>query len=853
MISFKRLISSTMAAVMGLSLFTGTAMSFLAQDVKNTEFATEATVLGALEIMVGDAYTGDFRPNDSIKRAEATKIGVALMGLTEAANTIGQTSKYPDVSRDYWANGFINTATNHGLVIGDTSGNFRPEDQIKFTEAATILVRALGYETQAIAKGGYPAGYVAVASSMGLTKGVTAAQDALISRGNVATMAYNALSINLMEQTGFGSNTKYEVTKKTILKDKLGISLITGKVNAVGASVLDGGSALSNNGIRIGTNNYTTEKVDTRTILGFNADGYLNDKTRKLIAVIPTEGQNNVIDIGSDNIQSVENTLSSKAVNYWKNSDKDTKAAKAVVETGAYIVYNGKKADFSKFSEINSGYMSLLDTDSNGKYDIVFVNETINYVVDEVYTNSQKITDKYSKPTLTLDFKDSNKTVILEAAEGYIDLSALKKWDVITFTISDDGQIIYGNVSRNTVEGKVTEISDEKMYIGDKILKKASSYSGDFSVGDEGTFYLDAEGKIAGFDGKKIQTSNYAYLVDAAVGTGLSRGLKLELFTMDGKLEITEAADRITVNSRKNLSEQDALSAIGGKGQLITLEKNEDGKVTKIMTATASDNVNEDMFTLNLSEEDVVYRASSSKLTASGMSVSIGTDTVIFDLPQDSDKSSYAVRDKSMFADGGLYDVKVFDLSESMQAGAVIITNSSAAADEESDIALVDKITVSKNSKGETVHKLYALRGGKAITMESKDDTTFIKSGSKLIKEGDIIQLRTNASGSVDAIRVLFDSEAENTESKNKISDKLTTVYGRVTKKFADSVNIQIGSQKAENYEISEAKIYVYDSSLRQNKVSLGDISDIEGYENDGGKVFMRIFKDRVKEIVVIK
>lgn len=849
----RKIISSMLTTVMILSLSTNMVFASVAQDVKDTKYKTEATVLGALNIMVGDAYTGNFRPQDPIKRSEATKIGVALMGLTNIAESSAHYSSYPDVDKDYWANGFINTATNHSLVIGDDTGNFRPEDQIKYTEVATILVRALGYEPQAKNKGGYPAGYMSVASSIGLTKGVDLSSGSLIARGDVAIMAYNALTIKLMEQTGFGSNIKYEITDKTLLEDNLNITLIKGKVNAVGSSVLDSGSPLSKNEIRIGDKNYSAGKTDIRTILGFNAEAYLNNKTKELIAVVPEDGANNVLNIDADSISSVENTLAAKAVIYWQNPDTSSKTSKAAVENDAFVIYNGKKADFSKFTGISSGYMSLLDTDSNGKYDIVFINETSNYVIDEVYPASKKITDKYSMPTLTLDFEDESKTVILEKSNEYIDLSKLSQWDVITFTISEDESIIFGNVVTNPIQGKITEISDNHVYIGDKKYSVAANYPTSFSVNDEGVFYIDYEGKIAAFDGVKNHNANYAYLENAAVSTGLSKSLKLELFTKEGKFEILECVPKMAVNSSKNLGADEALSAIGGTGKLVTFEKDSAGKVKKIVTANVSGDINEDVFTLNITEDDVAYRASSSKLTAANMSVSITEDTVIFDIPQNGHKSDYAVRSKSVFADGGLYDVMIFDVSQNYKAGAVIITDSDADADEASDIAVVDKITISKNSVGDSIHKLYAFSGGKAVTLDSKDMTTFIKTGTSLIKAGDIIQFRKNAQGEVDKIKVLFDTDATNEESKTKVSDNLTTVYGKVVKKFTDSVNVQIGSANAENYEISKATVYVYDSALSKNKVRVGDISDVERYENNGGKIFMKIYKDEVKEIVVIK
>lgn len=847
----KKIIAAMLTFMMILSLTANTGFASVSQDVKNTEYETEAQVLGALEIMVGDANTGAFRPNDPIKRSEATKIAVALMGLTSMANSQGS-SLFPDVANDYWAKGFINTAKSHGLVIGDDTGNFRAEDQIKFSEVVTILIRALGYEPQAKTKGGYPGGYIATASSIGLTDGVSAGADTLISRGKVAIMAYNALKINLMEQTGFGSNVKYEVTDKTLLKDKLNTTLIKGKVNAVGSSVLDGSAPLSKNQIKIGNTVYDAGKTDTRTILGFNADAYYSQKTKKIIAIVPTEGENSVLTIDAENIDKIENTLSSKAVHYRKDI-KDQKTIKANVEKDATIVYNGKIADGRKFALIDSGYMALLDTNSNGSYDIVFVNETVNYVIDDVLTSSKKITDKYGNASLTLDFEDESKTIILEKGGEYIALSDLKEWDVISFTISEGSDIIFGNVVRESAEGKISEIEDGAVYINGIKYKVASNYPGSLTIGDEGVFYLDFEGKIAAFDGTKQKSQNYAYLINTGISTGIKKVLSIEVFTAEGKIETLEGSEKISVNSSKNLDAQAAKNAIGSTGKLITIEKDASGKVKKISTSTSAGDINEDVFTLNMEENDVVYRASSSKLTGSSMSVSITEETIIFDIPDGASKEEYSVRKRDIFTDGALYDVAIYDVSETYRAGALVVKNSKSQPDEASDVAVVEKINSMQNSNGETIHRLYALMGGKSVTFTSKNDTTFKKESGKYIKEGDIIQLRTNAEGIADSIKVLFDSEAEVSEGKVKISDDLSTVYGKVVKKFSDSVNIQTGSATPENYEISKATVYVYDKTLSKNKLSVGDTADIERYDDNGGKVFMRIYKDEVKEIVVIK
>jgi len=853
----KNFISAIVAFSLTASMFASVSFASVASDVKGTEYETEANVLGALNIMVGDADTGNFRPSDPIKRSEVTKVGVAVVGLSSAADS-SQNSKspYSDMNSAHWANGFVNIASAQGLVIGDDTGSFRPDDQIKYSEAVAILVRALGYEPQADSKGGYPSGYVVTASNIGLTKGVKGTADSLISRGDVARLAYNALTIKLMEQTGFGGEPNYEVVDKTLLKDKLDVEIVTGKVNALGSSVLDGSATLDKNEMKIGDKIYNVGDADVRTVLGFEVDAYISNasskKQQKVLTVIPSEGKNNVLTVGSSNIDKIINESETKELHYHTD-DNTSKVSKAIVEANAHIMYNGKSASSEKFSMIDSGSIILLDSDGNKKYDIVFVNEVVNYVVDNVYPASNKITDKYNNGTLELDMDDTDKNIIIEKAGGKIELSDLIEWDVITLTISEDKNLIYGNVVSNPITGKVTESDGKHVYIDSEKYEIAANYPYTIELNTEGTFYLDYEGKIAAFDGKTAKSSNYAYLEDLSVSTGMDKALKLKLFTKDGKLEILESGEKIKVNSTSGLSPEKALSAIGEKGQLITFETNSKGLVTRINTSTASHDIDEDSFIMNMKESGVQYKAASSKLLGSELNVTVGSDTIIFDIPANGNTSDYAIRDKSIFADGGLYDVAVFDVTENYRAGVIVVTNSTAKTDEASEIAVIDKITTSKNEDDDTVYKIYAMSGGKEITLIAEDESLIKKSGGSRLAQGDIVQFRTGSGGKVDAITVLLDITSKETEVKTSHSDNLTTVYGRITKKFTDSINVQVGEAKAENYDFANAVIYVYDSSLTKKNITVGDAADLMSYENDGGRVFMRIYKDEVKEIVVIK
>ena len=95
----QKITASVLCFFMILSMTANISFASVSADVRDTKYETQAQVLGGLGIMVGDAGTGAFRPNDPIKRSEASKIAIALMGLFASAQS-PQKSVFPDVADD---------------------------------------------------------------------------------------------------------------------------------------------------------------------------------------------------------------------------------------------------------------------------------------------------------------------------------------------------------------------------------------------------------------------------------------------------------------------------------------------------------------------------------------------------------------------------------------------------------------------------------------------------------------------------------------------------------------------------------------------------------------------------------
>ncbi len=865
--------STPIDEIPGLSRYSTRTVS-LAPDIAGTKYEEAAELLGALGIMVGDAEDGAFRPSDNIIRSEMAKVAVYSVGLEDVAINSNGSTRFPDVPADHWATGAINVADQQVMVIGDDDGRFRPDDPVTLQEAATIVVRALGYEPAAADKGGYPAGYMYIASSKQLLRGIDGATAEPATRGDIAQLIFNALTVNLMEQVTYGTDVKYEVVDKTLLYDKLNVEKGYGQITGTGETTLTGGSTTSEDRIQIDNKIFLEGESEARNLLGYNVLYYARiDKTtdeKTLIDVRPQSNKNKSVAVPAKDIVSVTGDANAtKTFEYWANdTDRNTKTAQ--IAGDAVYIYNGKYKEGVTNEQMkpSSGNIILLDSNTNGIYDIVFVNHFTNIVVDTVSTVTGRITDKYLNGSLVLD-KDNAEIMFTLTKDGHsINIADLKEWNVISYTISDDKQLIKAYVSDASVNGTITEVTDKGYRIGSStdLYKKAPSYPNDINLRDRGTFYLDIEGNIAAVDENATVATEaaqkYAYLVDAAMNDGFETTGQFKIYTSSGETSVLTSTERMRLNKSYSMKASEVIGALQASGsvtpQLIVYETNSSGEITAIETATDGTGTgapNKGVFTLNIKKNDMIYKSASSKLG----NVGIDANTIIFDIPASADKDTtkYSIRTKNSLSNDSSYNAMVYDLQENYLAKVIIITSSTGTTAAESPIMVVDHLSETQNENGETTDKLYGWQSGEEKNILAYDKTVLRKTtegaSTTLLEKGDIIQYRTNSAGEIDGITLLFDSRAKNTEFMNNITDDLTTVYGKVTKKFSGSVNVSVNSE-IRNFATGDAIVYLYDSSRNTSNIQVVSASDIEIYEEGNeARLFLRIYQDQVKEMVIVR
>ena len=331
--NLKKVLALVVVFTMMLSTVAFAAYPDVAADA---DYATAVEVLSALEILQGDDK-GNFNPDANITRAEFAAVVCRALGLEDSANGAKGVTSFDDVAADHWATGYINLASQMGIINGYGDGNFGPEDNVTYEQAVKMLVAALGFEYMAQNRGGWPTGYLVVANAYGVTSGVKATAGEAAARSVVAELTYNALDCPIMEQGTYGTEEYWYVydgvthtPKKTLLSEKLDVAKVTGVVAAnsrVGFAIAgNGGSAVEDGEFAF----YINEDVETKfaqkfdngsyktwnvadskadTFLGSKVDAYITEVSRNewdALVIVPEEGKNVVTTISSADVDKVK-------------------------------------------------------------------------------------------------------------------------------------------------------------------------------------------------------------------------------------------------------------------------------------------------------------------------------------------------------------------------------------------------------------------------------------------------------------------------------------------------------------------------------------------------------------------
>ncbi len=433
---------------------------------------------------------GRFGKDENLTRAQFAKIVTIMTGNSDVATT-KKTETFKDVDSSHWAIGYVNVASEKGLITGYPDGSFAPDENINYAQAVTVIIRMLGYSVDEVGTN-WPLDYINKASELGITSGLQFSNTQLVTREIASFMLDSALSAKE------GSGNKVTELKK--IDDA--IIYATGESN----------SSLANDEILTSQGTFKKGKA--------NAKEYLGHKV--------------TLRVNSDNeIDMIQNINKREGVYILKEASSD----KAFTDEGKYIdidkdttvYYKGEKAKYSSVSalltegcklHIYSDYIYIEEIKLKGpytitkdykqiyeffdidkdvlvtidgekasveeieRYDVVYCNDLTN----RIYVCTEKVTGIYEK---ALPSKDNLTEIIVSGTTyGNLGINAKAKLGSHenSYLINDRVTLLFGN------DGMIVDVVDESnVTLSDigVIMKSYSKISDDPDTLGKEEFYSD--------------------------------------------------------------------------------------------------------------------------------------------------------------------------------------------------------------------------------------------------------------------------------------------------------------------------------------------------------------------------
>ena len=684
-------------------------------DTQGTACEGAVNVLTALKVV--DGFTdGTYKPEQTVTRAQMAKLIVTALGVADYATA--KTSKFVDMGAATWAIPYVEYAANLNIVNGVGNGKFNPNGLVTYEQAATMIVRALGYTDQCKEMNGtWPAIYIQKAMALNIFEDVVNGGKNGANRGDVAIMLYNALDLAQVYADADGA-THYKTGNNAA---RYNGDIVSG-VSMMGT--------LNKNGKQeyevISSSDADTALTDVRQYVGAAAK-VTKDKNGDILAVGDIKTTFLTGDVSDDGKKITVNDKDYDIDNVDFVTVNPTTGGKDTTK-GAIEILNGKTVGTYITS---SGAFKAKYAPNTGGKNVTIAAKVSGITVKEVYSIATWETSRdaqvsesdvnqitRNKKLLTKEF-DKNDDGDVDTASfvlnGVNSLSEIKEDNIVyVYTANNEtnGKIRRVDVGTKVVSGEITKKTSSKVTI-DGTAYKFSSKSGaesidNWSTGDTVKAYLDYSGKIYAVEFLESTAGNYAVVFSKSTKapdkSATESDAKVQLVTGDGNVTVFNIdGDKFVNNVEKNKSTTwGAITA----GSLVKYETNSSNKITKIYRADG-----------NIYNPGKTEAANKVKTTDLFKSTTEAGVTAITATTANVTKSGYITKsgiDNTAIADNAvIFTLKTsggaFDFSDSDDAG----------------VTTLDKIKNTKNNLMSAVvndkHKVVAI----IIAEDSSSDDTY--------------------------------------------------------------------------------------------------------------------------------
>jgi len=852
-----------------------------ADQLKGTKYHKVVEVLSNIGFL---KYDQTFDPEDTVSKGEFLTMLLKLTGNYDY-NGGYYRSSYEDIEHSEFKDVII-AAELLGYVGKDGKTAFYPLKEITYTEAAQMMVSALGYSTFAEYAGGYPSGYLKYAADLKLNQNVSVLNDDIITFGDVLIMFFNMLDAEVCEPSYDG--TRYD-TVGTFLEVYYNVHKTTGIVTSnhyVGITELCSDSEVMIDGVK-----YFIGRTDVTHYVGYKVEFYyrINEDNERELIYVSEHPHNTIYEIKADDVLPTSdfNTI-------WYDQADQTKPNSIPLDYNAYVFLNGELGEaYVEDLKPTSGKLVIIDNDGDGSGDVVFIHSWEYLVVSNI--SNEVIYDKLSPDSL--DLKNFDILNVYKNGEESI-IDAIAEDDVLFVEENSKGRFVTIYASDKKVKGIIEAIEEENgkdyVYIDEQKYRITANCKDTVQIGIVATFYMDYMGMIA-YVSDMVNTSVQYGILTRIYKDHLDR-VYAKIMDENGKFNMYQFENKIYYNDNRILSKN--LVNEDGKfinkyekfeSQLVKFVMNQKGYISRLYTGSSTEPITEPNLLTTKPAELVRYKDANDYyfrngiLTKPGLdrTLIIGNDTLVFIGPENdggSEDDDYSVsKGKNGLKTGYWYGTtNVFDLDYRNIPSAVYYRMEKRAEEISltSAVCVISSVSKIVNEDKETGWAIEFYQNGikkKLVLFEdclyntaynqwkSPFGPDYSELGFDRLQIGDIIQYSAK-DNIIQSIRILARAcdlvdetmiQAVGGEYAN-VMPLLETCFGTAYCVDSNVLRVKIGNT-VYTYSASTLNVYIYERE--NNRVIVGTVKDIIGsmYSDSPSKIFVRANAKVATDVMIVK
>lgn len=753
----------------------------------------------------------------NVTRGSFAKIAVKFANAPETLSV----PSYKDIDGD--AALYAATAVKVGLMDDGITGNFRAEREITGHDVVKAAVVSLGYTD--IAK--YFGDYDMAARKLGVLKGISL--NSPVTYGELAEYLAEILRTEKTYTVINKGNIDIKKTGVSYIEDVFDCRILSARVTANAQTSLDGSAGMGEGFVKLGGEKFNTD-IDLGAYIGCTAEFIVKD----------ADHRHTVIHIFTDSIDGKEAlTLSADDIDGYSGNTytyyvKNTKK-KATLSAKRTVVHNGQVTNNYNASTLvpSNGYVTLVDGNGDGTYDIAFVYSYKIVVTAKPDLSNKMLADKFGDGTVTWD----DDTIMDITRDGKsTDISSIKSGDVLTVYRSADGKTLKINAYSKNVKGEVVsfDVNKKEITIGEETYKidvdyfaahtdkyryteGGTSYDNNVYIGKRVVAYPTADGKIAymEYTSSSLETG---YLIDAKIFTQsmLNPTLGFKIFTANGKIENFSAAGDKVVIDNERVSRERAIEMLSkGTGevmsQLVRYSLDADGNVTEIDTPYNNEPLSSNSTPLlerhsgseetdggfrityssylGTNSETQLFKDSSVATFGRQIKVTLSANCAAFTVPSNPKEAdegyfAYYTRPKDYYKSDSYYKVESYQFDDSSFSADVVLTIDESGAQSSSiqqqNVRVITKMTTVAGDRGDAKKLEVTGNNYTSGTIYATEDKFWknVKPSDPDDKntyelgEGDIIWYDLNNKNEITNIYIVYDASESDPDKAFKASSR---------------------------------------------------------------------------------